>query len=264
MGLPKALVELEGRTIIARLLEATASVPNCRVVVGFREDEVTDEVFRARPDAVVVRNPAFLTTSTLTSFRNGAEGLSSKTIFMDGDLLIRKREFERFSALAAASESLFGYCDAVSGDPVYAHISPRNQILEFSRTKPSPYEWASVFCGKPGSLFGSAEISDHRSGTVFERISANLPLPGALICVAEVDTPADLEHARSWVASEPESWTTNPQGRLNGDYLEIPAPIEPDVTVHMIPPGPPFASVAASAGGSRSAQFGKSRIAGKL
>jgi choline kinase len=202
MGLPKALVDLGGRSIIARLLESTSSIPNCRVIVGFREDEVAEQVFQVRPDAVLVRNPAFLTTSTLTSFRLGAEALFGKTIFMDGDLVITQNEFERFAEAAGQSASLFGYCPVSSDDPVYAHVSPRRTIVEFSRSKPSKYEWASVFCAEPGELFGTGEISDHRGGTVFEWISANLPLPGALIHVAEVDTPADLERVRRRVRSK--------------------------------------------------------------
>lgn len=202
MGLPKALIEVGGQTLLRRLLRATRAVPNVRVIVGFQEEDVIAEAFRARKDVVIVRNPAFLTTSTLTSFARGAEGLVGKTIFMDGDLVVDPAEFERFRARAATVDELYGHCPVRSDDPVYAHLSADGgHITAFSRRQASTREWASVFCGEPARLFGRRPILDQRSGSVFEYISAELPLPAAPIDVAEVDTPQDLARLRELLAA---------------------------------------------------------------
>lgn len=201
MGMPKALLEVGGQTLLARLLRATHKVPHVRVIVGFQEEAVIDEAFRVRDDVVIVRNPAFLSTSTLTSLAHGAEGLRGKTIFMDGDLVIEPDEFERFRALAGQMDHLYGHCPARSDEPVYAHLAANaRHITAFSRSEPSEREWASVFCGDPAMLFGERPILDQRSGSVFEYIAANLPLPAAPIEVAEVDTPSDLERLRQQLA----------------------------------------------------------------
>ena len=194
LGLPKALLPLQGQTLIRRLLHSTRNVPRVRVVVGFMEEEVTSEVFDARPDAVIVRNAAFMTTSTLTSFAMGAEGLGAKTLFMDGDLVVEHAEFDRFRNAAARVDTIFGHCPARSDDPVYVHLGQLGSVIDrFSRTDPTSREWASVFAGDPQALFHSRAFSDQRSGSVFEFISANLPLPAAPIDVFEIDTPGDLE-----------------------------------------------------------------------
>jgi choline kinase len=193
LGVPKALIDLGGQTLLRRLLRATRCVPDVRVVVGFQEEDVIAEVFRCRPDALIVRNPAFLTTSTLTSFARGAEGLRSKTLFMDGDLVVDADEFERFRLEASRHDQLYGHCPARSDDPVYVHLDPvSGQVLRFSRNERSAREWASVFCCNPQQTFFARPIADQRSGSVFEWLAAMLPLPGASIDVAEVDTPSDL------------------------------------------------------------------------
>lgn len=204
LGLPKALLQLNGQTLIRRLLHSTRNVPHVRVVVGFMEDEVTAEVFDARPDAVIVRNAAFMTTSTLTSFAMGAEGLAAKTMFMDGDLVVDHAEFERFRHAAARVDSIFGHCPARSDDPVYVHLGQLGAVIErFSRSDASSREWASVFAGDPQALFHSRAFNDRRSGSVFEFISANLPLPAAPIDVFEIDTPGDLERWNALSAPAP-------------------------------------------------------------
>lgn len=202
MGMPKALLEVGGQSLLRRLLRATRQVSTVRVIVGFQEEAVAAEAFRTRKDVVIVRNPAFLTTSTLTSFARGAEGLVGKTIFMDGDLVVDPAEFERFRARAREVDHLYGHCAARSDEPVYAHLSPDGEhIAEFSRARPSEREWASVFCGEPWRLFGERPIVDQRSGSVFEYLSAKLPLPAAPIEVAEVDTPHDLQRLHALLSS---------------------------------------------------------------
>ena len=69
MNLPKSLVEINGRTVLERLLtECLHDVADVRLVVGFRADEVMAHARSVRNDLVFVRNPAFRDTGVRHSF----------------------------------------------------------------------------------------------------------------------------------------------------------------------------------------------------
>jgi hypothetical protein len=65
------------------------------------------------------------------------------------------------------------------------------RVEKFSRDEAYPLEWANIFAGP-------ARLLDDAPGYVFEELARRLPLPGAVLELAEVDTPADLAHARSF------------------------------------------------------------------
>ena len=192
MGMPKALLTIGQKTILQRLLAATASIPHCRVVVGYQEEAVIQAVLDARSDAVIVRNPAFMTTSTLTSLRLASAGLEGKTLYVDGDLIIRTEELARFLQEAAEVPALLGYSPASSENPVYIHLD-EGRVVRFSRIDPSEHEWTSVFACPPGLLRTEAPSTDSREGSVFEWLARWLPLAASAIPVLEIDTPADYD-----------------------------------------------------------------------
>lgn len=64
----KALVEVEGMTVIARQLQALKSVEDIRAVVGYQAGDVIAEVRRYRPDAIFCWNHDYFSTKTGASF----------------------------------------------------------------------------------------------------------------------------------------------------------------------------------------------------
>jgi len=50
-------VQVDGHTLIDYQLDLLRDVPDVRIVVGFKEEEVIEHVRKKRPDAVFVRNP---------------------------------------------------------------------------------------------------------------------------------------------------------------------------------------------------------------
>ena len=68
----KALVEIEGKSVIARQIEALNMVEDIRIVVGYQAGDVINEVRRYRPDAIFVYNHDYFTTKTGASFYLGA------------------------------------------------------------------------------------------------------------------------------------------------------------------------------------------------
>ncbi|WP_414881821.1 NTP transferase domain-containing protein [Pseudomonas sp. IT-P2] len=194
--MPKCMIEIEGKTILTRLIEMlTPHVDLIHVVVGYREEMVIDYCAQHHRNVVLVRNPDYRTTNTAFSFAKGAANLSEKVIYMDGDLLVSPDSLESFLRAAASKEILVGLTDAKSENAVFVGCEEEAGkliITEFSRKQISAFEWANVVTG-PANLLADAP------GYVFERLVSQLPLEGKLLELAEVDTAADLVAARQFV-----------------------------------------------------------------
>ncbi len=197
-GMPKCLVSFRGRTLLDRQLELLADVPDVRLVVGFREREVMAHALALRPDLIIVRNPAHASTTTLDSYALGARHLSRPCLFMDADIVFDPASFAAFAQeaaeVAAASAGplcrpLIGYTDAKTADAVYVGVAD-GMIVGFDRDRPTPYEWANLALLPPG-------YCEKGSGAVYERMTGDLPLPGAYVDSYEIDRPADLEVAEA-------------------------------------------------------------------
>lgn len=200
---PKCLVRIDGRSIIERQLELLGDVREVRVVVGFKEVEVIEHVSAIRPDVIFVRNPHFARTQTIHSLRMAIHRRSGWFLAIDGDLVIEPSSFDRFLDACTRSEGLLGVGQAGTDDGVYVQtvgdIEEDLLVTGFSRDVPTELEWS-----------GLAHLhTDHvRYGDrfVFESLQHHLPLSGAVIDAAEVDTPRDLRRAReivrSWEAAE--------------------------------------------------------------
>lgn len=194
MGLPKCMLEIDGKTLLTRLVEALRPiVPRIHVVVGYREELVIEHCARLHRDVVIVRNPDFRGTNTAASMAMGSQGLRSKALFLDGDLLVSPASLARFAEAAVRESTLVGVTRSTSEQAVYVDLdgSPSQspcQLRRFSREHASPWEWANVVCTDPRFVDGAR-------GYVFQELEKSLPLPAMEIALAEVDTPADLEAA---------------------------------------------------------------------
>ncbi|MDR6956358.1 choline kinase [Pseudomonas brassicacearum] len=195
LGMPKCMIEIEGKTILTRLIEMLRDhVSLIHVVVGYREEMVIEYCAQHHRDVVLVRNPNYRSTNTAYSFAKGAAAITGKVVYLDGDLLIAPDSLANFLKIAAETDILVGLTDAKSENAVFAECSEKDELLitSFSRTETSPYEWANIVSG-PSNMLTDA------SGYVFERLADHLPLQGKLLALAEVDTAADLIAARTFV-----------------------------------------------------------------
>lgn len=185
-GYPKCLVEFRGRTLLERQLELLRDVPDVRIVVGFREHEVVAHARDVRPDVLVVRNPAYATTTTLNSYALGARFLTEPTLFMDADILFEPASFAGFVD-ACTRAPLVGYTRARTADAVFADVRD-GLVRGFSRTVPGAFEWANLAYLPPA-------YCECGEGSVYGRLSQDLPLAARFVDSFEVDRPADLELA---------------------------------------------------------------------
>ncbi len=189
IGKPKCLIEIGGKTLLEHQINLLNDVEDVRIVVGFEEEQVITSVRTIRPDILVVRNPAFRSTTTLQSYFLGAKYITEKTLFMDADILFQPKSFRIFLEQCNPNRDLIGITKAKTKDAVYVNCE-ENKILEFSRSTQAPYEWANLSWLSPEMLNSKEYIA------VFEQLSKFLPLHYQEIDCYEVDTQEDLENLK--------------------------------------------------------------------
>lgn len=194
MGMPKAMIEIDGRPLLGRLVAALSPhVENIHVVVGYREELILELCARHHRQVVLVRNPRYRSTTTAQSYALGARHLAGKTLFIDGDLLLRPASLAAFLSAAASFDLTVGVTDAKSENAVFADLRGDEEgagacVAGFSREPGWPHEWANV-------VAGPADLMEGATGYVFEHLAPLLPAPAVRLELAEVDTAADLELA---------------------------------------------------------------------
>ena len=198
MGLPKCMIDIDGQTILSRLIHLLRPhVPRIHVVIGYREEIIAEYCARHFRDVVLVRNPDFRTTNTSHSLRLGSIGLHDKILYLDGDLLIDEESMSGFISRATQVPILVGITHAKSSQAVFAITHETSEglleIVSFDRDRPSPFEWGNVFVGPPAILKPG-------TGYVFESLADHLPIPAHELQLFEVDTTADLQRAQEGIA----------------------------------------------------------------
>lgn len=195
-GIPKCMLEIGGDALLSKIIHTLEPiVRRIHVVVGYREEMITDLVARHHRKVVVVRNPHFRTTNTAQSMALGAKGCTGKVIFIDGDLLIEPSSLRSFIARAAGHDLMIGVTSFISENAVFVQTgsgeSADMAVTSFSRTDASSWEWANVFAGP-------ANFLDTEENYVFNRLERYLPAEACPLNLREVDTAADLAEARKF------------------------------------------------------------------
>jgi choline kinase len=207
MNMPKCLVRVAGKPIIAWQLELLRPVPDVRIVVGFLEEAVIDCVRALRPDAIFVRNPHYASTSTLQSIALAARHLRRPFLILDGDLLLEPRSFHAFLDACRSGEPTLGVAPAHSEDAVYVTSGQGPDgtlwVDGFQRWPPTALEWTGLACLDASSI-------ESRNCYVYELLERRLPLRAQVVQALEVDTSRDLERAQRVLAS---GWDADPLPR---------------------------------------------------
>ena len=74
IGMPKALVNVDGKPLIIRQLEMLQDCSDVRIIVGFQADKVIETVKSFRKDVMFAFNYDYRTTGTAASFSKGLTG----------------------------------------------------------------------------------------------------------------------------------------------------------------------------------------------
>ncbi|OEF97721.1 NTP transferase domain-containing protein [Desulfuribacillus alkaliarsenatis] len=188
-GIPKCLVEVLGKKIIEYQLDLLKDVPNVRIVVGYREKQVLEDIKKIRKDIIFVRNPSFKDTTTLQSLYLATKGLEDSCIIMDGDTIYERESFNQFMKACEDNVPTIGVTSYISDEPVYAQVCNDSQyVVGFSRDIESGFEWANLALIQPSML---ANNNTH----VYQQLSKYLPMRAIHVKRLEIDTEHDLQVA---------------------------------------------------------------------
>ncbi len=187
----KALLQINGKSLIARQLEYFKDIEDIRVVVGFQANEVINEVLKYRNDVIFVYNHTYFETKTGASFYLGARHANKYVVEYDGDLLVHPDDI---GECINSDYEYIAYTEKNSDDAVYVKTDESGQVLSFSRDT-GDYEWSGPACILRNNI-------RYTSGNVYNMLEDKLPMRGLKIRAFDIDTYNDyqraLETAKRW------------------------------------------------------------------
>lgn len=180
LGLTKALVQINGSSLISKQLKLFQDVEDLRLVIGFQGSEIIEEVLRYRKDVIFCYNHRYFETKTGASYYLGARHANQESIEWDGDLLVHPDDVKK---LLNAEGEYVCYGDVTSEDCVYVHVNERGDVLDFSRDK-GDYEWTGPACMNKNHL-------SYCSQNVFNMFEPLCPIKGIKVRAYDIDTYND-------------------------------------------------------------------------
>lgn len=180
LGLTKALVQINGESLISWQLKLFKEVEDIRIVIGFQGYEIINEVRKYRNDVIFCYNHKYFETKTGASFYLGARHANLETIEWDGDLLVHPEDVRNLLEL---SGEYICYADKTSDDSVYVQTDDHGNVLAFSRDY-GDYEWTGPACMHKKHL-------TYTSKNVFNMFEPLCPLQGIKVRAYDIDTYND-------------------------------------------------------------------------
>src|SRR5690606_38285060 len=137
------------------------------------------------------------TTNTAHSIRLGLVGMNGKVLYLDGDLVIDPDSMRCFVDAADHVPLLVGVSRARSSQAEFVSTNDDQAMQPKAvdachRSPITSWEGANVFAGSPGMLIEGTRY-------VYECIEPYLPATACVLDLHEVDTPEDLEQAKTWM-----------------------------------------------------------------
>ncbi len=184
----KALIKIDGKSLIRWQLELFKDVEDIRIVVGFQANDVIKEVQKYRDDVIFVYNHNYFETKTGASFYLGAKDGNEFAIEYDGDLLVHPDDIKM---LLETEGEWIAYADKMSDEAIWVKTNSVGDVLSFSKEK-GDYEWTGPACIKKDKLRYSSE-------NVFNQLEHYLPMKGIKIRACDIDTYEDYQRALEFI-----------------------------------------------------------------
>jgi len=192
LGLTKALVQINGRSLISWQLELFKDVEDLRIVIGFQANDIIEEVRKYRDDVTFVFNHRYFETKTGASFYLGARHANEYILEWDGDLLVHPDDVKMI--LETEGEFLC-YSDKTSDDAVFVKVDEQGNVLSFSREY-GDFEWTGPACMCKKNLTYSSQ-------NVFNMFEPLLPMKGIKVRAYDIDTYDDYQRVskivKDWI-----------------------------------------------------------------
>lgn len=192
LGLTKALVQINGRSLISWQLELFKDVEDLRIVIGFQANDIIEEVRKYRDDVTFVFNHRYFETKTGASFFLGARHANEYILEWDGDLLVHPDDVKM---IMETEGEFLCYSDKTSDDAVFVKVDEQGNVLKFSREY-GDYEWTGPACMCKKNLAYSSQ-------NVFNMFEPLLPMRGIKVRAYDIDTYDDYQRVsrivKDWV-----------------------------------------------------------------
>lgn len=180
LGLTKALVQINGSSLISWQLKLFKDVKDVRIVIGFQGGDIIEEVRKYRDDVIFCYNHRYFETKTGASYYLGARHANLETLEWDGDLLVHPDDVKN---LLATSGEFICYADKTSDDAVFVQTNEKGDVLCFSREQ-GDYEWTGPACMDKQHLTYSTQ-------NVFNMFEPLCPMRGIKVRAYDIDTYND-------------------------------------------------------------------------
>jgi HAD superfamily phosphoserine phosphatase-like hydrolase len=185
LGLTKALVQINGSSLISWQLKLFKDVEDLRLVIGFQGSEIIEEVRKYRDDVIFCYNQRYFETKTGASFYLGARHANDYSLEWDGDLLVHPDDVKR--VLEAEGEFIC-YADKSSDEAVWVQTDEKGYVHAFSR-ECGDYEWTGPACISKINLTYSSQ-------NVFNMFEPFLPMRGIKVRAYDIDTYNDYQRVQ--------------------------------------------------------------------
>jgi choline kinase len=205
-GLPKPLLEVQGRTLLERQLalaeQVFPEIDHVSIVVGFRSDVVRESV----PLGVhCVENPDFVRTNTAASVHVALSDRLTDSLLLNGDVFFDREALERAQALTNGAVCEFK--DIVDPEEVQVTLGGNSEIQRIGKNIGGVAEAVGIY--RLSASFATRFLQTYLPGDracyyedVFDRLLLRglgpftaAGLEGAI--AVEIDTPEDLERVES-------------------------------------------------------------------
>lgn len=185
LGLTKALVQINGSSLISWQLKLFKDVEDVRLVIGFQGGDIIDEVRKYREDVIFCYNHRYFETKTGASFYLGARHANDFIIEWDGDLLVHPDDVQM---LLKEEGEFIGYAVKSSDEAVWVQTDEQGVVRAFSRER-GDYEWTGPACMSKSNLTYSSQ-------NVFNMFEPLLPMRGILVRAYDIDTYNDYQRVQ--------------------------------------------------------------------
>lgn len=190
IGTTKALVSVENKPLIIRLLEQLDGYDDVRIAVGFQAEKLIEKVNAYRKDVLFAFNYEYETTGPAASVSKALLQTRENVLLIDGDLLVYPEDFKKFLAF---DDECICVTENSSCEPIWVDIK-NDKATGFLKTK-TAYEWAGI------AKMKSRKLSECNA-FVYEMIKPLLPMKKFEIRVKDIDTAEDYEKAEKWLKNK--------------------------------------------------------------
>lgn len=186
IGSTKALVNINGKPLIIRILELLKGYSDIRIVVGYQAEKVINVVTQYRKDIMFVFNYDFETNGIVQSFNKAISYAREYVVEIDGDLLINPEDFQKFMDYP---DECLGINKINSHNPILINVY-KEKVVQIANNY-GEYEWTGLLKMKAKNLL-------HNGNYLYEVLRPVLPIQSINVRARDIDTADDYENAVNW------------------------------------------------------------------